>query len=279
LQDTSPQNGDPRPSKLPIAQIAPNPHQPRETFDEDSIRDLADSVRRHGLLQPVAVMPGNNDNYLIVAGERRWRAAQQAGLKEIPVVFMDPLTPQELLECALVENLQREDLHPLDEARAYHTLAKSFSLSAEQIAERVGKSRSAVSNTLRLLNLPVHLLLDLQEGRLTAGHARALLSVENPRDQSDLRDAILHQGLSVRQAEMRAQELAVAADSPRRTKKQRTRGKSDPDANRLRERLVEALACNVSVKALDKDRGRIEIYYESIDELQRVLSRLGIEES
>jgi ParB family chromosome partitioning protein len=246
--------------------------------------ELVDSVKRHGIIQPVAVMPGNADAtfYVIVAGERRWRAAQEAGLKEIPVIVLRKLPPRDLMEFALVENLQREDLLPLEEARAYYSLQDRFGLTAEQIAERVGKSRPAVANSLRLLSLRKDMQEDLDAGRITPGHARAILSLENVRDQVRLRDTILQQGMSVRQAEGRARQMIdggaarkgkahSAASSPSETQRE-----GFEHIQRLREQLVDALSCRVNISVQADNRGKIEIYYDSLDDLQNLLDALEI---
>jgi len=269
-----------RPDKLPVASIRRNEAQPRQVFDPVALAELADSIRRHGLLQPVAVMPGSDGTYILVAGERRWRAAQEAGLQEIPAVILDKLNDQELLECALVENLQRENLSPLEEARAYRALVDTFGLSQEAVAERVGKSRPAVANALRLLKLNEEFQQDLEEGRLTPGHARALLALENLQDQQRLRQEIVSWQLSVRQAEDRALRLQAggASDSPIKSRGRASAPQKglDSDSQRLREQLIEAFACRVDLKPAGPNRGKIEIYYETLDELERILSRMGV---
>jgi ParB family chromosome partitioning protein len=262
-------------AKLPIASIRRNPDQPRQSFDPEALAELAGSIQIHGVLQPIAVVAAA-DGYTLVAGERRWRAAQQAGLTEIPAVILEQLSEQELLECALVENLQRENLSVLEEARAYQALIDTFGLSQDEVAERVGKSRPAVANTVRLLRLDEEFRRDLDDGRLSAGHARALLSLENPRMQKRLRDMIVSEGLSVRQAEERASRIAME-NIPAGTSHARKTRHDDADVKRLREQLIEAFACRVDVKSSAKDRGKIEIYYDSLDELERILSRVRVE--
>jgi ParB family chromosome partitioning protein len=248
-------------------------------FDEEALHVLAESIKQRGLIQPVAVMAREND-YVLVAGERRWRAAQLAGIQHLPVIILDPLSDQELLEYALVENLQREDLNCLEEARAYQSLQRTFSLTAEEIADRVGKSRPAIANALRLLTLAPDMQEDLESGRITAGHARAILSLEKNRDQTILRDLIVMENLSVRQAELRAREMAEGGAARRGKPKShsaRPRVEEPENVRQLREQLVEALACKVAINTQDGKRGRIEIYFESLDELQFVLNQLGVE--
>ena len=264
------------PATLPITAIRRNEAQPRQYFDEEALHQLADSIKRRGLIQPVAVMPREND-YVIVAGERRWRAAQLAGIREVPVIILEALSDQDLLEYALVENLQREDLNPLEEARAYQSLQRAFSLTAEDIADRVGKSRPAIANSLRLLTLSVHMQEDIESERITAGHARAILSLENSRDQVSLRNLIVTDNLSVRQAELKAREM-VEGGAVRRGKPKASKRQQEPEhVRQLREQLVDTLACKVSVTTSDGNRGKIEIYFESLDELQHVLDQMGIQ--
>ena len=260
--------------QLPVAELEPNPHQPREMFDEAALAELAQSIRVHGVLQPVAVVR-RDDRWRIVAGERRWRAAQLAGLSTIPVVVLE-LTDQEVLECALVENLQRENLNPVEAARAYKALVDTFGLSQEEVADRVGLSRPAVANALRLLRLPADYLKDVEGGYLSAGHARALLSLEREQDRRRLRDAIVRGRLSVREAEQLAAKLADRTTATRK-KASRSEEELDPDLVRLREQLIGVLACRVQIKPLEKTRGRIEIHYDSLDDLDRLLSILGVE--
>ncbi|MDR2077054.1 MAG: ParB/RepB/Spo0J family partition protein [Desulfovibrio sp.] len=188
--------------KVAIADLVPNPHQPRRRFSEKSLQDLALSIRSQGLLQPLLVRPldGQPGKYEIVAGERRWRAGQLAALREVPVVIRH-FSDLETLAAALIENLQREDLNPLEEAQGIQRLKEEFGLSQEDLAARLGKSRSAIANSLRLLSLPEEFRRDLDEGRLTPGHARALLSVSNERAQTYLRNLILEEALSVRETE------------------------------------------------------------------------------
>jgi ParB family chromosome partitioning protein len=205
-----------------------------------------------------------------VAGERRWRAARIAGLTELPVISLQ-LNDQQVLEYALVENLQRENLNPMEEARAYRTLIESFGMSQEQVAARVGKGRPTIANALRLLKLPLEFQQDVEAGRLTPGHARAVLSLESDHDQKRLRDAVIRNGLSVREAEQLSVEIANRKTKSRTTKAQ------DPHARQLREALVEHLGCRVTVKTFDPTKGKIDIYYSSLDELERVLAAMGVE--
>ncbi|PKO17146.1 chromosome partitioning protein ParB [candidate division BRC1 bacterium HGW-BRC1-1] len=249
--------------------ITPNPYQPRNIFTEASLEELAASIREQGVIQPLIVTP-RGDQLMIVAGERRWRASRLAGLKDVPVIVRT-LDDRSVLEHALVENLQRDNLNPMEEARAFKALMDTFGLSQENVADRVGKSRSAVANALRLLKLPLPFQKDIEGGRITAGHARAILSLETDFDKQQLRDAVVRGELSVREAEQMAVSIA------NRPKKSKTIKALDPHVQQLRERLIEHLTCRVSVKAFDPTKGRIEIYYDSLDELERVLTAMGIE--
>jgi ParB family chromosome partitioning protein len=192
--------------EIPIAQIHPNPYQPRRVFDEDSLRELADSIRQVGVLQPIIVRQDSVDEYTLIAGERRLRAAQMVGLQSIPAIVRTP-SEQQMLEMALIENLQREDINPIDAALAYKHLMDEFGLTQEQVAIRVGKSVPAISNTLRLLQLPDYIQDSIRSGLISEGHGRALLMVRDPVQQRQLWQQITADGLSVRATELRAREL------------------------------------------------------------------------
>lgn len=267
---------------LPVSSIRRNEAQPRLYFDEDALRALSDSIKRHGIIQPIAVMK-RTDDYVIVAGERRFRAAQLAGLTEVPVILMEPLTDKEVLEFALVENLQRENLNAMEEARAFKALQDTFDMTPEEIAEAVGRSRPSVSNTLRLLQLPVEMQEDIETDRISAGHARALLMITVPAMRKVLRNQILHECLSVRQAEGRARELLEIRETrqqkPRNSKSSITPPQDQsnkPDMQLLRERLTDALACKVNVFSMDGKQGKIEIHFETMEDLDPLLNSLEI---
>jgi ParB family transcriptional regulator, chromosome partitioning protein len=257
-------------NRLSLDALTPNPYQPRDDFKEEALNELAASIRQHGLIQPVAVTK-RGDSYMIVAGERRWRAARIAGLNDIPVVVLD-LNEEQILEFALIENLQRENLNAVEEAKAYRALIDSFGLSQEQVADRVGKSRPAVANSLRLLRLEAEYLRDIEAGLVSAGHARALLSLERPEWRKRLREAIVRDQLSVRETESLAVALANRKVGPRGAKRA-----LDPHVQRLREALIDRLACKVEVKTFDQNKGKIEIFYDSLDELERLLAALSVE--
>ncbi|HEX9982829.1 MAG TPA: ParB/RepB/Spo0J family partition protein [Thermoanaerobaculia bacterium] len=251
---------------VPIEQISPNPYQPRKTFNEASIEELARSVHEHGIVQPLVVVRLGDNKYRLIAGERRFRAAQKAGLEAVPVVVKDAMTDGDSLQIALIENIQREDLNPIEEALAYHQLHEEFALTQEEIAKRVGKERSTVANFLRLMRLPESVKKLLASGQLSMGHARAILAVESAKKQEQLAERVVKRGLSVRQTEMLAAESSPkAADEPDKEKDVFTR-----DAE---EKLARTLRTKVEI---DRKRrgGIIHIRFGSEDELIRVVDEL-----
>ena len=250
----------------PIEKIRPNPDQPRRRMDHDSLEGLAGSIREKGVLQPLVVREVDGV-YELIVGERRWRAAQKAGLKAVPVVIKD-VSPDELLELALVENIQRDDLNPLEEAMAYGRLVNEMGLTQSQVASRVGRERSTVANFLRLLNLPDYAQTDLLDGRLGMGHARALLMLEDPERQRELRDEIIKKGLSVRKAEVLARRLTEGKGPGTRVRKE------DPDIRSLCEDLTRRLGSRVKI-VQTKRGGRLEIRYRSMQDLERVIRLLS----
>lgn len=257
---------------LRVADIRPNPHQPRQHFDEGALDELAASIRTHGLLQPVLVTRKNNA-WVLVAGERRWRAAQKAGLEVIPALVVNP-TEREELEYALVENLQREDLNPIEEARAYAVLMERFGLSQEEVAERVEKSRPAVANALRLLKLPTDIQQSVENGTLSAGHARALLALPSEEEQRLFRDLVIERQLSVRELEQLIHKHLQR--KPRRKETRSPRTSHQYSLDDLRTRFEEVLACRVQITMTNPDRGKVEIYFSSLDELERIKEALGV---
>lgn len=255
--------GAPRVQDLPTDSIVPNPRQPRKAFDNKTLHDLSQSLRRSGVLQPVVVRR-HGQQFQIVVGERRWRAAKLAGLTHIPAVVREA-TDAETLELALVENLLREDLNPMEEAEAYQRLLTEFAWTQEDLGQRVGKDRSSVANCLRLLKLPELIQADLRAGRLTMGHARALLSLASPAEQLKLREEILAHSWSVRATEegvQRKQRLA-----PRRA------GRRSAELAALEDSLREALATRVRLVGTER-AGRIEIVYTSSEDLERLTERI-----
>jgi ParB family chromosome partitioning protein len=249
---------------LEIEQLKPNPLQPRLKFDKESLDELARSIKESGILQPVIVVSEGN-HYRIVVGERRWRAAQKIGLRKIPSLIRSMPKVQQL-EASLVENLQREDLNPLEIALAYQKLAQELDYTQKEIAEKVGKDRASVANYLRLLTLPKEIQDNLADRKISMGHARALIAVEDPKLQISLSRQIIQKELSVRDVEKNVNRLKQA---PPRQKKQ----SPDPDLKALQEEFVKLLATKVSISGSQK-KGCIKIYYFSADELNRIFKQL-----
>ena len=284
---------------MPVAEIHPNPHQPRKDFDQDALNDLAASIREQGLIQPILVRPVES-GHEIVAGERRWRASQLAGLSEVPVVVRE-LSEQQALALALIENLQREDLNPLEEAWGMQRLREEFGLSQDELARQLGKSRSAVANCLRLLNLSENAQQDLRLGRFSAGHARALLSFEDLEERENVRKRIVAEKLSVREVEA----LAFAAKEEPIPALADPEGPADPTADpetdqtltaepalesvktkkprsavlmELQTRISRALQLPVKISG-QEDNGRLSIRFSSGEELDALLAKLGLGEN
>jgi ParB family chromosome partitioning protein len=254
--------------RIALGRIEPNPDQPRKTFTAESIAELAESIRRHGLIQPIVVEAIEAGQYRIVAGERRWRAADVAGLREIPVIIRS-FTPEKRLEIALIENVQREDLNPVEEAEAYRSIMVLTNCTQEEVADKVGKSRPAVANALRLLKLGPAALEALKEARITAGHARAILAVQDPSSREFLLGRILMEALSVRQAEAAAQELN-SGRKPGAVAKPKTEAPREAEIVELEGRLIGAFGTKVDVRGNSK-RGSITIEYYSLEDLERIL--------
>jgi ParB family transcriptional regulator, chromosome partitioning protein len=246
-----------------VGEISVNPFQPRKVFDEEKLDELARSIAQHGILQPLIVRPAGS-SFELVAGERRLRAARKAGLERVPVVIR-VLTDREMMEIALIENLQRQDLNPLEEAEAYKRLLEEYNYTQEQLAERVGKSRSAVANTLRLMTLHAEVRRDVAEGRLTEGHARAILALPLEKQPDAARKAV-ELGLSVRETE----RLAVQ-EQKRPAKRQSERHPSrDGYITDLEDRLRQHCGAAVHVRMTSKGSGRLEIQFYDLDELERL---------
>jgi ParB family chromosome partitioning protein len=255
-------------SSLPLRKIRTNPNQPRKYFEEESLRELADSIRNQGVIQPIVVDDASEDDtYTIIAGERRFRAARMAGLAEIPVIIRS-FTEEQKLEIALVENVQREDLNPIEEAEAYHHLMEAMNLSQDSVARKVGKKRSTVANSLRLLKLPEEMRDSLIKGELSSGHARAILSVINPADQRILYGRILQSGLSVRETEAQAAALNKGVRASDRREEKSTAPRS-PELQSIEQKFLDALGTKVTVRGSLR-KGKIEIAYYSMDDLERL---------
>lgn len=240
-------------------------------FEDDKLRELVDSVRVHGILQPVVVRSKGDGEYELVAGERRLRAAKAAGLARIPAVVRE-LTNVQSIEVALVENIQREDINAIDAAVAYKRLVEEFGLTQEDIAFELGKNRSTVANTMRLLSLPDNVRECLKSGKISEGHARAILSLESPRDQSDLCSRAMVGGLSVRETERLARHWIPAAE--KNVSRETMPARRDPNLEQIESELRRILGTKVSV-IKTKDRGRVEIEFYSDDDLERLFSLLA----
>ena len=248
---------------LPLQKIEPNPKQPRRTFDPDALQSLADSIAEHGVVQPLAVRDAGNGYYQIIAGERRWRAARLAGLTELPVVVLDA-DDQTVMELALIENLQRQDLNPMEEAEGYRVLMEEYGLTQEQAAARVGKSRPAVTNALRLLALPDEVRAMVEEGTLSAGHARAVLTLNSQRLQKAAAQKIIALRLSVRQAEAMCKRMA-AEEKPKKEKPALT----VDYVGECEKALTKQLGRKVRIVS-GKRKGRFELEFYGQDDLQRL---------
>lgn len=250
---------------LPVGQLKPNRFQPRTHFDEDAIEELAASIRSQGVVQPLVVSPDADGTYFIVAGERRWRASRRAGLEQVPVVVRQVADDRELLELALVENLQRSDLNALEEAEAYLALQEKFGLSQEDIAARVGKARTTVTNSLRLLRLPEEVQELLREGRLTAGQARPLLGLPSREAQITLADRAVREGLTARDLE----RLSAISAEPAREKPVRTPRPVEVNTAAAAETLTRRLQTKVEIRRRGKG-GLLQIHFHSEEELMRL---------
>lgn len=252
--------------ELKVSEIEPNQDQPRKAFDQEQLEELADSIRKYGVLQPLLVQK-KGESYEIIAGERRWRAAKLAGLKTIPVVIRE-YSPQQAMEIALIENVQREDLNPIEEARAYQRLMQEFSLKQEEIAERVSKNRTTITNSMRLLNLAPEVQQMLVEGRIASGHARALLAVADPYQQLELAKKVEAERMSVREVEKAVKLLG-------KEKKEKKKSQVDEAVELvfqdMENRMKTVMGTKVNISRKDKSKGKIEIEYYSEAELERLV--------
>ena len=258
------------PARLPLASIHANPMQPRTVFQADRLEELAASIRANGIIQPIVVRQ-HLDGYQIVAGERRWRAAKLAGIAEVPVVVQDVADPR-MLELALIENIQREDLNPIETAHAYERLSRELGLSHEEIGRRTGKDRTSITNIVRLLKLPKEVQLLVAEHRISMGHARAILGLPDATTQIQIAEKAAAQNLSVRQVEALVQELT--AERPREGSGHRKEQAVDPNVKAAIEELERALGTRVRIVELSEQRGRIEIEYYSQAELDRLFQHI-----
>ena len=249
---------------LKINEVEPNKKQPRKFFNEEALQELSDSIKQHGIVQPLVVAK-KDDYFEIIAGERRWRAAKLAGLKEVPVVIKD-YSPQEIMEVALIENIQREDLNPVEEAKAYQNLIKEYNLKQEEVAERVSKSRSAITNSLRLLKLSDDVLTLLMEEEISSGHARALLGLEDSEKQLEIAEKIAKDHLSVREVEKLVKNINQPA---KKTKKKEL--SNDFLYHDMEEKVKLKTGTKVKINRKSENKGKIEIEYYSQDDLEKIL--------
>lgn len=258
-------------STLPINDIEPNKEQPRRMFDAGALADLADSIRQYGVLQPLVVRPVPDGAYQLVAGERRWRAARMAGLSEVPVLIKE-LTDNETMEIALIENLQREDLNPLEEAQGYRDLMDKFGLTQEQVSARVGKSRPVVTNAMRLLGLPEQVRAMLETTQISSGHARALLSLEDEGQILEIAGIILKKGLSVRQVEALVKK--IKSEKKQDTKPAKAAAWENSYFTEVQLSLSETMARKVKVESEGK-KGRLIIEFYDEDDLRQIVGQFG----
>lgn len=254
---------------VPVTSIIPNPMQPRTIFNQDELIDLADSIKEHGVIQPLIVNEKPDGQYVLIAGERRLRAAQMAGLSTVPVISRTA-DDQELLELALIENIQREDLSPLEAAEAYKSLEENFNLTHEEISKRVGKNRTSVTNTMRLLKLPGEVRKALLDKKITEGHARALLSLPTAQSQISAMNHIVSSNLSVRQTEEYVRSLIGEKEIPVKEKKSAL----SPELKDIEDRLRQMVGTKVTLRPSKNGAGTINIHYYSSEELDSLLEKL-----
>lgn len=255
---------------VPISRIEPNPDQPRKDFDEKAMAELADSIREKGIIQPIIVERKESGGFVIIAGERRYRAAKMIGLEEVPVIIKN-YGQDERLEIALIENIQRSDLNPIEEAEAYQKLIEMHNYTQEQVAKKVGKQRTTIANALRILKLPDEIKKQISEGIITPGHARAILSLEDIIDQKELTQLIINEKLSVRDAEKLAEKKRSTKQNILRTENSK---QADPEIIAIERDLMERYGTRVRIKKLGEG-GIIEFYFYNSDDFDRLLGLLG----
>ena len=272
FEDTAPSfESDNRIETLPLREIEPDPAQPRKTFDEETLAELAASISEHGLLQPIAVRPHGVDRYLIVAGERRWRASQLVGLRAIPA-YIRTISDESVMEMALVENIQRQDLNAIEIALAYEHLMENNEMTQEKIAERVGKSRAAVANYLRLLKLPAQVQMALQKKEIDMGHCRALLALDSPSLQIKLFHEIQKNGYSVRKVEEMVQQIKDSEDNETARKVIKGKAELPEEFTLLKNRLSQFLNTKVQFTCSPKGKGKISIPFANEEELEHIMN-------
>ncbi|GIM28973.1 chromosome partitioning protein ParB [Clostridium polyendosporum] len=255
---------------IPLNKIKTNENQPRKYFDNEKIAELSESIKQHGIIQPL-ILKKEDDVYMIIAGERRWRAAKQIGLKEVPAIIMD-INDRELLEISLIENIQREDLNPIEEAIAYQRLLNDFQLTQGELSERIGKSRTTITNTMRLLNLDERVQNYIIEGILSEGHGRAILGLQDNSKQYEISQKVIDEGLSVRETE---KFIKIINENKEEKKIKENNNQLDRYYNDIKDKLQGHLGTKVNISDRN-NRGKIEIEYYSQEDLQRILDIMNI---
>ena len=266
-------------TEIDIESVNPNPDQPRKDIDEEKIIELSDSIRIHGILQPIiASKTEDPTNFEIIAGERRWRAAQQAGLSSVPVIVLDEVDTQKILELSLIENIQREDLNAIEKAKGYKVLLEKFSLTQEEVAQQVGQNRATVANHLRLLELPQDIQDNVSRGTLTMGHARAILPIQNNSKQRALVTRIIQDGLNVREVESQVQEILNSRGSRSPVQEEQRPSKTlPPYIIDLQEKLIRKLGCKTEIRLIGNNRGKIIVNFGSNEDFERILEHLQVQ--
>jgi ParB family transcriptional regulator, chromosome partitioning protein len=260
-------------SEIEIGKIQPNPNQPRSVFDEEALNELAASIRALGIIQPITLKEVGTDKYLIISGERRWRASQIAGLERIPA-YIRTAADDNVVEMALIENIQREDLNSIEIALAYQKLIENYELTQEKLSERVGKKRATIANYLRLLKLPAEIQMGLKDRKIDMGHARALLAVDDPKIQLKLYEKILSEGLSVRSVEELARDIVAGVTPDDKPQRKKHHVMLPEEYNQLRDQLSGFFQTKVQLTCNDKGKGKITIPFASEEELEKVMALL-----
>lgn len=269
IPDEVEKNKDDKKLLISLNKIKNNSDQPRKAFDNEKIAELAESIKHHGIIQPLIVRE-SGENYIIVAGERRWRAAKMAGLKEVPAIIME-LTDEDVLEISLIENIQRQDLNPIEEAFAYKKLLSEFNITQVELSRRIGKSRTAITNTVRLINLDERVQSYLIDGIISEGHGRTLLSISDSEIQYELAQKVIDDKLSVRELERLIKRLSVENTRDNKEKQ----NKLNPYYNDIKEKLQDHFGTKVNLSN-KKNKGKIEIEYYSEEDLQRILDIINL---
>jgi len=266
-------------SEIKIASVNPNPDQPRKVIDEEKINELSDSIKIHGILQPIiASKTKDPNNFEIIAGERRWRAAHKAGLTSVPVIVLDEIDTQKILELSLIENIQREDLNSIEKAKGYKVLLEKFNLTQEEVAHQVGQNRATVANHLRLLELPQDIQDNVSRGTLTMGHARAILPIQNNSQQRALVTKIIQNGLNVREVERQVQEILNSRGVQSQAHEEKKTSKPlPPYIIDLQEKILRQIGCKTEIRINGNNRGKIIVDFASNEDFERILEHLQVQ--